>query len=155
MSDDAETKLYPSWRQVESDLIARGLRDGETIPMDYLRRGFGCEDPSGLPGVEAIRQQAVFNFALGELAASLLENHRTMLRLVPGVGYTVVPPEDQTGITMKDTAAGLTNMIARGIRGLSFVRIESLDDTKRKENADALAKMAALQVVARKRLTRA
>lgn len=147
-------KLYPAWRQVERDLMARGLRDGETIPMDYLRAGFGVSDPRDLSdGLEVLRQQAMFNFALGELAASLLENHRIKLRLVESVGYMVVPPDQQTRLALKDRSAEVANALARGMREVTFVRTEGLSDEQRKEMADAQAKFGSLQAITRKRLS--
>ena len=150
--DEPGMKLYPAWRQVEADLLARGLNDGEIIPMDYLRAGFGVEDPRTLNGAEALRQHGLFNFSLGELAASLLENHRTKLRLVDCVGYMVVPPEDQTRLSMQDRRAEISNALNRAVRDVTYVRTEQLTNEQRKENADAMAKFGMLRSMVKKKL---
>ena len=148
-----DVKLYPAWRQVETDLLAAGLRDGETIPMDYLRAGFGVQDPRTMTdGAEVLRQQALFNFALGELSASLLENHCIKLRLVECVGYMVVPPADQTRLAMKDRGAEMVNALAKAEREVKYVRTDALTDAERKENADALARLVQVRSMTRKKL---
>lgn len=146
-------KLYPAWRQVEADLLAAGLTDGQTIAMDYLRAGLGVSDPRDLTdGNEVLRQQAHFNFAMGSLKESLLTNHRILLRLVEGVGYMVVPANEQTRLTLKDRGAEIANALSRAVAEVSFVRTEQLTDAERKENADAQAKLGALRALTRKRL---
>jgi hypothetical protein len=148
-------KLYPAWRQVEADLMARGMKDGETIPMDLLRAGFGVEDPRTMTdGIEVLRQQALFNFSLGELKASLLENHRIQLRLVEGVGYMVVPPSEQTRLTMKDRGSEIMNALTKAEREVTYIREDELTDEQRKENADARARMGQLRSLVRKRVFR-
>lgn len=150
--DEPEMKLYPAWRQVEADLLARGLQDGEIISMDYLRAGFGVEDPRTLNGAEALRQHGVFNFSLGELSASLLENHRIKLRLVDCVGYMVVPPGEQTRLSLRDRRAELNNALNRAVREVTYIRTETLTDEQRKENADAQAKFGMLRSMVKKKL---
>lgn len=149
---DTGLKLYPAWRQVEADLLAQGLQDGATIPMDYLRAGFGVKDPRDLNGLEAMQHQMQFNFAIGELCESLLENHRIKLRLVEGVGYMVIPPGEQTRLALKDRGAEVVNALNKLARETSFIRVEQLTEDERKANADAQAKVGALRAMVRKRL---
>lgn len=153
MSDSDKVKLYPAWKQVEADLIASGVQDGATISMDYLRNALGLQDPRELMGEDALREQSQFNFAMGELKASLLTNHRIALRLVPAVGYMVVPPADQTKLAIKDNGAEVLNALRRAVQSVSHVRTDALSDEQRKENADAQAKLITLSTFARKRLT--
>lgn len=152
MSDPDPTKLYPAWRQLERDLIDQGLQDGSTIPMDQLRRGLGLRDPRSMQGTDVLREQAQFNFAMGELMASLLEHHRVKLRLVDGVGYMVVRPEDQTKLSLKDRGAEVANALTKAVREVTHVRTECLSDQQRRENVDALAKLTSLRTMATARL---
>jgi hypothetical protein len=152
MKPEADLKLYPAWRQVERDLLASGLPDGSTVPMEYLRASLGLRDPKTLNGDEALREQAHFNFAMGELKESLLTNHRISLRLVPAVGYMVTPPEDQTRMAMKDHGAEVMNALLRAEQKVTHVRAEQLTNEQRRENADALAKLSSLRALNRKRL---
>ena len=121
--------------------------------MAYLRNCLGIEDPRTVSdGAEALRQQAQFNFAIGELIASLLENHRTLLRLVAGVGYMVVPPDEQTRRAIQERGAEISRILQRAELEVTHIRSELLTDSQRKENSDAAAKLGALRRLADKRL---
>jgi hypothetical protein len=145
-------KLYPAWRQLERDLLDAGLPDGSTIAMDYLRQRLGLRDPHELHGDDVLREQAQFNFAMGALMASLLEGHRIKLRLVEGVGYMVVPPEDQTRLTLKDRGSEVASALSKAFREVTHVRTEALTEDQRRENADAIAKIGALRAMAAKQI---
>lgn len=142
-------RLYPAWRQVEAELLAAGLQDGATIPMQYLRKALGVQDPRELDGDEALREQLQFNRAMGWLCDSLLKNYRIKLRVVPTVGYMVVPPDEQTFLAVKERGAEMQNALRRGLDEVTYVRTELLNDQQRRENADAQAKLAALSSVAK------
>lgn len=146
---EVELKLYPAWRQVERDLLDKGLPDGSTVPMDYLRSALGLRDPKTLDGEAALREQAQFNFSMGELKESLLTNHRIVLRLVPSVGYMVTPPEDQTRLAMKDHGAEVFNALQRAAQKITHVRVDQLTDDQRRENVDAQAKISSLRSMVR------
>lgn len=149
---DAQVKLYPAWRELERKLIAAGLPDGSTIPMQFIRDALGLRDPKGLDGESALREQAQFNFAMGELKESLLSNHRIALRLVPSVGYIVTPPEDQTRLALKDHGSEVCNALHRAVQKVTFVRMDGLTEEQRKENTDAQAKLVSLRGLVGKRL---
>jgi hypothetical protein len=143
-------RLYPAWRQAESDLIARGLRDGEVISMAWLKHAFGIIDATDI--AEHDRNRMLFNAQIGELKASLLENHRIDLRVVDSVGYMVVPPDQQTDRAMKDRGAEVLRAMHQLTRQLTYVRTEMLTDDQRKANADAQAKVGKLLALTRRRI---
>lgn len=158
MSSDAPTtsggalRLYPAWRQAEQDLLAMGLRDGEVVSMEWLKAAFGIVDATDV--AEHDRNRMLFNSQIGELKASLLEGHRIDLRLVDGVGYMVVPPDQQTERAMKDRGAEVTRSLVQLSRQLLFVRSEQLTEDQRRANADAQAKVGQLLAMTRRRLGR-
>ena len=158
MSSEAPTtaggnlRLYPAWRQAEQDLLALGLRDGEVVPMEWLKTAFGIVDATDV--AEHDRNRMLFNSQIGELKASLLEGHRIDLRLVDGVGYMVVPPDQQTERAMKDRGAEVTRSLVQLSRQLLFVRSEQLTEDQRRANADAQAKVGQLLAMTRRRLGR-
>ena len=134
--------------------MARGIKDGEIIPMDYLRKSFGLKDPrTTMSGIEALQQQMAFNFAIGELKACMLENHRIQLRIVEGVGYMAVPPADQTRLAMKDRGAEVVNALAKAEREVKFIREEELTDEQRRENIDARVRLGHIMAMAKKKLS--
>jgi hypothetical protein len=153
MSDD-ELKIYPAWRRVEAELMSGGLSDGEIIAMDYLRKSFGLKDPrEATSGHEALQQQMAFNFIIGELKASMLENHSILLRIVEGVGYMAVAPGDQTRLTMKDRGSEVLNALVKANREVSYIRDEALTDEQRRENIDARVRLGHIMSMAKKKLS--
>lgn len=145
-----EVKLYPPWRQAEADLLAQGLKDGSVIPMQWLRDAFGITEAATLADHD--RNRMLFNSQIGELKAGLLENHRIDLRLVEGVGYMVIPPDQQTSRAMKDRGDEMARLLDKLQRQVTYVRTEALTDAQRAENADACAKVGALVSMSRKHL---
>jgi hypothetical protein len=145
-----EVKLFPAWRQVEADLMAQGLVDGSVIPMQWLRDAFGIAEAQTV--AEHDRNRMLFNSMIGELKASLLENHCIDLRVVDGVGYMVVPPDQQTGRAMKDRSDEIMRVMDKLRRQVTYVRTAQLTDSQRAENASAQAKVAALCAMNRQRL---
>lgn len=143
-------RLFPAWRQAERDLIAMGLRDGEVVPMAWLKAAFGIVDATDV--TEHDRNRMLFNAQIGELKASLLEGHRIDLRVVDGVGYMVVPPDQQTDRALKDRGAEITRSLVQLSRQLTFVRSEQLTENQRRANADAQAKVGQLLSMTRRTL---
>lgn len=146
-------RLYPAWRQAEQDLLAMGLRDGEVVPMSWLKTAFGIVDATDV--AEHDRNRMLFNAQIGELKASLLESQSIDLRVVDGVGYMVVPPDQQTERAMKDRGAEVTRSLMQLSRQLLFVRSEQLTEDQRRANVDAQAKVGQLLAMTRRRLGRA
>lgn len=147
---DREAKLYPAWRQAEADLLARGMHDGEVISMAWLKAAFGITDATDV--AQHDRNRMLFNAQIGELKASLLEGHMIDLRVVDGVGYMVMPPDQQTGRAMADRGAEVTRALCQLMRQITYVRSELLTDEQRKQNADAQAKVGQLMSMTRKKL---
>lgn len=151
MSD--EVRLFPAWRQAERDLLARGLRDGEVIPMAWFRDAFGIPESDNNTSIaEHERRRMLFNTLIGNLCESLLVDHATKLRLVPGVGYMVVPPDQQTRFALRDRGAEVLRAVGHLCREIQHVRLDQLTDSQRAENADALAKAGRLRQLLTRRL---
>lgn len=143
--------LYPAWKQAVADLLALGLEDGKIIPDEWFNRAFGIEPANTIAQHE--RNRMLFNSQAGDLRRSLLENHRIDLRRVDGVGYVVVPAEEQTRLALQDRGREVSAALAALKRQVSFVRVEKLTDAQRKENTDALARIGNLQSLAQRRLS--
>jgi hypothetical protein len=142
--------LYPAWRQALSDLLAAGLTDGQVITDDWLCEAFGLRQPQTIQ--EAKEHQGKFNFFAGHLAEALLRDHSIMIVRLPGVGYSVVPPHEQTKVSMENGAAEILRAYSRTALRVRHVRTDLLDDGQRKENSDAAAKLGVLGALLTKRL---
>ena len=150
MSDEAAPTLYPAWRQAEADLLAQGVTYGSLITREWLDAAFGIREPRTI--AEAERAQLVRLSQTQALRDSLLQNHRMMLRPTKGVGFTVVPADQQTRVAMDDRTREVKSALSKLAREISHVDLTKLDDAQRKENTDAQAKLGALRSMFRKAL---
>lgn len=150
MNDAAAPKLYPAWRQVEADLLATGITYGSLITDEWLDEAFGIKPPKTI--AEYKRAELIRLSQIESLKESLLENHRMLLARVKSVGYTVLPPEQQTRHVMDNRMREVRAAFGKLNRELTFVDVAALNDAQRKENSDALAKLGMLRSFVRKRI---
>jgi hypothetical protein len=74
-----------------------------------------------------------------------------MLAPVKGVGYSAGPPEAQTGTAMNLRTREIKASLHKLAREVTNVNQALLNDSQRKENTDAIAKLGALRgLVSRK-----
>jgi hypothetical protein len=149
MSDDS-TKLYPAWRQAERDLLASGFTYGSLVTQEWLDAAFGITEPKTI--AEHQKRELVRLRQTQELRDSLLENHRIMLAPVRGVGFTAVPPDQQTSTAWRHRTREVKAALQKLAREISHVDLDRLSDAQRQENADAQAKLGSLRALMRKQL---
>jgi len=148
--DAAEPRLHPIWRQAEADLLRAGLTYGSVVTDEWIDEAFGIAEPKSI--TEYKRNELLRLQQFESLRDSLLENHRMMLTRTKNVGYTVVAPEQQTRLAMKQRSADVRRALLKMKREVSFVNAGLLDDAGRKENADALAKLGSLRSMVHRQL---
>ena len=139
------TFIYPDHKQAIIDLLSEGAEPGKLIAHEWLdhhlRLNPNAKDYpfKRLSGVEAFKTQ-------------LLVEHKIHLQSVRGKGYMIVAPENQTRVAIEDAMAGIGKSIQRGVLRLTNVDAERLSDDGRKENTDALSRLAALGGMAKKQI---
>jgi hypothetical protein len=150
MTDPDKLPLYPAWRQAEADLIEQGITEGSLITDEWLDHALDIRPPQTVAAVQ--RTQLYRLSQVSALRDSLLKNHRMMLRRTEGVGYTVIPAADQTRVAMRDRTDEIKRGLLKLAEEISHVKTETLTDAQRKENSDAIAKLATLRGMVRKQL---
>jgi hypothetical protein len=148
--DERDTKLYPAWRQAESDLLAQGVTFGSIITTEWLDEAFGIRQAKTI--AEHEKNELVFLRQMTALRESLLESRKMMLVSEPGVGYRVALPEEQTKLSMHVRTREIKSAMGKLLREVSNVAQDKLSDDQRKENSDAMAKLGSLRVMLRKQL---
>lgn len=138
--------LYPDYRQAVADLISEGAEPGKIITHEWLDQHLKIDRNSKdypfkrLSGVEAFKTQ-------------LLIENKIHLQTIRGKGYMIVAPEDQTKVALSDAMNGVGKCIQKGITRLTNVDVEMISGDGRKENADAISRLAALGGMAKRRIT--
>ena len=137
--------IYPDHKQAVIDILSDGAEPGKLITHEWLDKHLRL-DPNAsdypfkrMSGVEAFKTQ-------------LLIEHKIHLQSVRGKGYMVIAPENQTRSAIEDAMAGIGKSIQRGVLRLTNVDAERLTDDGRKENTDALSRLAALGGMAKKQI---
>lgn len=146
----SELKLFPSWRQAAKELIDAGLEPGKIIAKSDLERLFGITPAQTIAELERNRMLWLRN--MSDLRDALLREHCVMLMSVPGIGYRLVEPEQQTSTALAVRGRAIALQMGRLHDDLTYIKVDALTDDQRKENTDALARVGVLMGMANKQL---
>ncbi|WP_047297602.1 hypothetical protein [Pseudomonas fluorescens] len=150
----SELTKYPAHKQAVEDFL-KEFKYGDLVGHDWL------EDRFGMPSVgeSKLLTQEQFKARQFEWLASveafkdeLLKEHQVCLQSVRGRGYRWVPPHEQTGVAMDELGRNVRKVFRGAGQKLRHLRITELTDEQRKTSLDAVAKLSALQGMARKEL---
>ncbi|AHB77599.1 MULTISPECIES: hypothetical protein [Pandoraea] len=143
-----EITLHPEWRQAVQDMLAEGFKDGDILTHEWLESHFGM---SAIAADEALTQaqfqerQFAWLQNIESFRAELLEKHQIHLASVYGEGYRITPAREQTAIAQERFDREATKAYRRAAETLKHVRLDQLSESERKENSDAIAKLAMLR----------
>ncbi|MEW7854811.1 hypothetical protein AB2M95_02795 [Pseudomonas chlororaphis] len=150
----SELTKYPAHKQAVEDFL-KEFKYGDLVGHDWLEERFGM--PS--VGESKLLTQEQFKARQFEWLASveafkdeLLKEHQVCLQSVRGRGYRWVPPHEQTGVAMDELGRNVRKVFRGAGQKLRHLRITELTDEQRKTSLDAVAKISALQGMARKEL---
>lgn len=134
--------LYPIWRDVLRRWPEYGFTWGDVIPHEWFFDAF--ELPKIDPERMTVKQaQTIELKMLGYREAfmqALLTERRMYLVSVPGVGYEIVTPGEQSRRAYDKFNADLKKSSRNLADGLRYVNVGMLSDDQRRENADLLAR---------------
>lgn len=143
MKTETDLPLYPSWREAHRRLREAGrIRAGETITRAELEDIFGIRPAKTIAQHE--QNRLIFLRQFSDLREHMLETDQAMLRPLIGIGWEIVPPEDQTRRAMDDRMRAVQRQIAYLVSELSNIRADALTDAERADNANARAKVGHL-----------
>jgi hypothetical protein len=150
----SELTKYPAHKQAVEDFL-KEFKYGDLVGHDWLEARFGM--PS--VGESKLLTQEQFKARQFEWLASveafkdeLLKEHQVCLQSVRGRGYRWVPPHEQTGVAMDELGRNVRKVFRGAGQKLRHLRITELTDEQRKTSLDAVAKLSALQGMARNEL---
>jgi hypothetical protein len=150
----SELTKYPAHKQAVEDFL-KEFKYGDLVGHEWLEARFGM--PS--VGDSKLLTQEQFKARQFEWLASveafkdeLLKEHQVCLQSVRGRGYRWVPPHEQTGVAMDELGRNVRKVFRGAGQKLRHLRITELTDEQRKTSLDAVAKLSALQGMARKEL---
>lgn len=144
---DTNVEIYPLWRRALARFRDTGLTYGDTLPHTWLYREFECEalsDPTKITGDQQNKLKLKLLNEFDPFREALLEQEQIDLQSVPGVGYELVPPADQTVRALKDTVKDIERVWRKGMARAANVNTALLTTEQRRERVDNLARLALL-----------
>lgn len=144
---DSNVEFYPSWRQALTHFREAGRTYGDILTHAWIHEQFECEalaDPK-ITWQEAKKLQLRLLSQFTPFRETLLDQDQIDLQSVPGVGYELVPPVDQSGRALKDTLNEINKAMRKGIARATNVNTALLTIEQRREHADHLAQLGMLR----------
>lgn len=139
----SEIHLLPAWRNAAAELFSGRYTYGDVIPHDELRKALRLPKPEGKLAVEEVEAWRLSLVAqVDALGDWLLEEKNMCLRNLPGRGYEIVAPSEQTDFAVKQGRKRIRAELRRMGRRLSFIDHSALSQDERRANADALARLS-------------
>jgi glucokinase len=154
MSDEVELSRYPSWRQAVQDCL-REFKYGDMISHAWLAEHFGMPtmgDEVEMTAQDFRSHQFEWLSNIESFKNELLRDHSVLLQSVRGEGFRWVPPQEQTRIAEDAFQKDANRAFRSAGNKLRNIRVFELSDEQRRENVDAVAKMAAMKGMYRKGL---
>lgn len=148
MDEPVELLLSPIWKQAVKDFLAANLEPGTVIPLKWFEAHFQMEpldERATLTALEFRQRQFTWLRNMDEFRRELLEEHQVCLLSVHGEGYRVVPPGEQTAATTDRFEREVKKAYRQAAVRLKNVQIDKLTEAERRENVDAIAKLAQLR----------
>lgn len=139
----SELSKFPLWKQAIENFLKLNLKPGDVISKNWLMTEFGIPKPVTAEDLQAASLE--FMKAMNAFRETLLEEHLIDLKSVHGQGYQVVPPHQQTRLALTSRLRNVASELNKMHRSIAFVDLSKLNDAERKENADGLAKAAAIK----------
>lgn len=136
---------YPAWREAIKAFMEGKFAPGDTITFDWLYEKFLIQRPIGTSLLaDAQKAELQFLSQFKSFEDALLTEHQIALTNVRGVGYRVVPPGEQTGWAEGQGVGEVKKAVRKLADRLTNIDLTQLTTEQRRENADALARLAML-----------
>lgn len=151
---DGGVQLFPAWKRAAADFLAE-FKYGAVVPHAWLEQRFGMPqlgDRQKLTAADFSKRQFEWLQNIESFKDELLREHAVCLQSVRGEGYRWVPPAEQSKVAMDAFEKDVKQVYATAAKRTRNVRRDELTDEQRRENADAIAKLASLRGLTRKTL---
>ena len=143
--------LLPPWKNAAAELFAGKYGYGDVVPHEELQASLNLPKPTGRITVEEYESWRLAVLAqVDALSVFLLEERNICLKAVPGQGYMIVKPSEQTDYAMQHGMKRVKSELRKMGRRLSFIDRSALTHEEARKNADALARLSFLQQMANK-----
>lgn len=141
---------FPEHKHAVDVFLATNPKPGDVVSHDQLDKWLGIDESIVTDLESAQRLQFIRLARIEAFKGELLLDHQIYIENVRGEGYRVVPPKDQSSAAEEFTRRTIAQAISKGICVAKNVNREALTDAERRENADAIARLANLRLLTRR-----
>lgn len=150
MSDELEdmivdAELYPPWKEALVKFRAAGFKADEIVAHRWFYEALDLDEPK--PGMTWERVEKTRLRFLGQFKAlqkALLEQDMIDLVNEPGMGYRIMPSDQQAKRAYNDGVKGIKKAVRNMVDRASNTNMALLSADQRREHADMLARMGQL-----------
>ena len=137
---------HAGWRIAVRLFSDQKKKEGDVLSFAWLYDAFGMTEPQdATPWSERKASQLQFLGNIKAFEAHLLEELQIAIKNVRGIGYEVLAASEQSKWAYDEALRDVKRGVKKGLSRLTNVNLSSLTADQRRENADALAKIAALR----------
>ncbi len=152
----SEVQLYPVWKEAVRQVAGRKLEPGTILTEDELYALFQMQKPELYSYQQGQSLKLKFFSAFKKFEEELLVEHHIALKNVVGVGYQVVPPNQQGRWGYSETLREIRQAFKKGKARVLSVNLDALSAEERKTHADYVAKMSVIHgMIARRNIEKA
>lgn len=140
-----DTFLFPAWKEGIKRFRDAGFAAGDTVEHGWFFEAFGLQMPApDTPCREAEKTRLQFLAAFETMRQVLLEEYQVALASVRSIGYRIVPPAEQTKWAESEGIEDVKHAMRKMASRLTNVDMTAISAERRKDNADALARLSML-----------
>lgn len=149
----SKIELFPLWRNAVKE--ANAIFDyGDTIPSDWLWDSFEIDKNRKMDYEESRRISLDFMQHMEQFKEELLVEHKKYLMSIPGTGYKVVNPDEQTSAAMERLRKTVTKELRKAGEALEHINTAMMDSSAINHNEEAKGKLAFLRMQTQRKLVR-
>lgn len=146
MGEPAQNDDRKPWERAIERFRAEGFVAGDIVRKSWLFEAFGINEPDpSMKWAWAKEAQFAFMQCMDNFRRELLERYSVDLTTLPGVGYEVTPPAEQTQRAVKHGLKAARKALRVAASRVEHIDHAALTDAQRRENADAAARLAKLR----------
>lgn len=123
-----------SLKKSVQSFIDYGFKDGDIVSHDWFCYTLDVKETGNFLWLERFKS----------LESALLKDHKIALQNVRGVGYRIVPPNEQAFFAAEEAAKYIQKGMVKSENLLSNTRINSLTTEERRRHVNTQVRMAAL-----------
>lgn len=137
------------WIAAIEHILSR-YKDGELISHEQLQIILHYKKPEFTGDIAEYEQalqdaQFVWLSLVDRLKNELLDTYNVSLKNIRGEGYQIIPPKEQTQYATETGIRTIKKELSWMERTITNIRSEALNDTERRENTDAKARLSQLR----------